>query len=635
MKNIILTILIISSQLVGAQIAKQAHNLFEQRAYLDAAELFIDLDNKNQEILEKLGDCYYFNTRVEEAAKWYEILLLEYEDSTNPTYLFRYAQALKGIKKFKEADIWLKKYYEKREDKTDIKLGTLAFIEALNKEIKRPYLVEKVSSNSSGSDFGVSFFGDNVVFASTRLEGELYDWNKQPYLDLFQAKHNDFKDLTEVIPFSTNINTKMHEANAIFTKDGKTMYFTRNNSLKGKKKRGKEKVIHLKIFKADYVNNQWTNIVELPFNNDDYSVVHPALSPDEKQLYFSSDMPGTIGSFDLFVVDIYDNGTYGTPKNLGPKINTEHREQFPFISSNGYLYFASDGHFGLGGLDIFKIEISGESEETPKNLSAPVNSNLDDFAFILNDENRKGYFSSNRTGGNGDDDIYRFEQQKIYYLKGQVKNIRSLALIPGSLVSLYDMENSTSRNMIVGDSASYSFEIENNKNYKIRGTRELYKPFEVEFSTAIVESADKNINLLLESYEDLEEDIIVENGKTQIKINPVYFDFDKWNIRPDAALELDNVVRIMNKYPEMIIEIGAHTDCRGSDAYNLDLSHKRAKSVREYLISQGIPNYLVKSVGYGETQPVNHCIEPGICEERLYDVNRRNLLLSINKVRKK
>ena len=184
--------------------------------------------------------------------------------------------------------------------------------------------------------------------------------------------------------------------------------------------------------------------------------------------------------------------------------------------------------------------------------------------------------------------------------------------------------------MIVGDNATYSFEIENNKNYLIRGTRELYKPYEVEFSTAIEGNADQNITLLLESYEELEEDIIVENGKTKIKINPIYFDFDKWNIRPDAALELNNVVNIMKKYSDMIIEIGAHTDCRGSDDYNLILSHKRAKSVREYLISQGVLNNNVKSVGYGELQPVNHCNKPSICEEREYDINRRCEFVILN-----
>jgi outer membrane protein OmpA-like peptidoglycan-associated protein len=615
---------------VGAQKSARAHNLFEQRAYLDAAELFLTIEVKNQNILEKLGDCYYFNTRVEEAAKWYKILLLGYEDTTNPTYLFRYAQALKGIKNFKEADIWLEKYHEKRQLITGTKLETLAFVESLNREIKRPYIVQKVTSNSEGSDFGVSFFGDKVVFASTRIKGELYDWNKQPYLDLFQGEIDDFDDITKVIPFSNTINTKMHEANAVFTKDGKTMYFTRNNFIEGKKKSDKGKVTHLKIYKAHLINNEWTNITEPSFNSDNYSVMHPALSADEKQLYFSSDMPGTIGSFDLFVVDINENGTYGAPKNLGPKINTEHREQFPFISSIGHLYFASDGHFGLGGLDIFKSEISKENIETPKNLSAPVNSNLDDFAFILNDEKEKGYISSNRKGGIGDDDIYRFKQKKMYQIKGQVKDMKSLALIPGSLVTLFDKDLGTSKKMIVSDDATYSFEIEYNKNYKIRGTRKLYKPYEVEFSTAIEGNTDQNIMLLLDSYEDLEEDIIVENGKTQIKINPIYFDFDKWNIRPDAALELNNVVNIMKKYSDMIIEIGAHTDCRGSDAYNLDLSHKRAKSVREYLISQGISNNHVKSVGYGETKPVNHCIEPGICEEKGYDINRRCEFVILN-----
>jgi len=625
MKKILLILLIfpLTIQLTVAQNLKRANHLFEKRAYLNAAEWFLNEEPKTQEVLEKLADCYYFNTKMSEAEPWYKMLLETYEANVDPTYLFRYSQALKGVNKFTEADKWYQKYLTKKQMTPAEKQETLPFFEALNSEIRKPYIVHKVSVNSTFSDFGTAYFGDKVVFASTRNSGKLYDWNNQPYLDLYKADVTSNQDLANVVPFSESINTEIHESNAVFTKDGKTMYFTRNNIPSGKKSIAKNKVNHLKIYKAQFVNNEWTNIAELPFNGNDYSVEHPALSPDEKQLYFASDMPGTIGSFDLFVADINADGTYGIPKNLGPKINTEMREQFPFVSAKNRLYFASDGHFGLGGLDIFKSEIADESFSNPTNLSDIINSNLDDFAFVIDEENEIGYFSSNRESGVGDDDIYQFTKKKIYAVHGFVMDKNSLESLPGTLISLFDKNNELVNKMIVGEDASYLFEIENNKSYKLVGLRKLYVPAEVEFSTNLKGDIDKNIQLLMELYTDVEKEIVVENGKTQIKINPIYFDFDKWNIRPDAALELNNVVNIMKKYPDMAIEIGAHTDARGSDEYNLKLSHKRAKSVMDYLISQGISENRLKSEGFGESQPLNHCTQPKMCTREQYSINRR------------
>ena len=477
MKKIITTlfILIFSTQFIGAQNLKRANHLFEKKAYLDAAQLFLNEENKTQEVYKKLGDCYYFNSIMDDAANWYKKL---FETSTNtiePDYFYRYSQALKGINKFEEADNWLNKY-NKLSNNSDYKnLKTLAFFDSLNSQIDRPYIVHKIANaNTKKSDFGVAYFNNKVVFASTRNNGKNYDWNKQPYLDLYVAEVSETGDFKNVKPFSASINTKTHESNAVFTKDGKTMYFTRNNFIKGKKIRDKNKVTQLKIYKAQLIDTSWTNITELPFNNNNYSVEHPALSPDEKQLYFSSDMPESLGSFDLFVVNINEDGTYSKPKNLGPKINTKHREQFPFISSNNTLYFASDGHFGLGGLDIFKSEYLNENYSNPINLSDKINSNLDDFAFIINEDDETGYFSSNRKGGIGDDDIYRFTQLKKYYVQGLVKNKNSDELLPGSLITLFNNNNTIIEEMIVGDDAAYSFNIKPNKSYKIRGSRKLF-----------------------------------------------------------------------------------------------------------------------------------------------------------------
>lgn len=632
MKKILVTLIILlfSTQLLLAQNLRRANNLFEKRAYVEAAELYLNEEVKTQEVYEKLADCYYFNSKMNEAAKWYNITLKMFNENVDPIYFYRYSQALKGINNFEEADKWLIKYQQKKQLNSSNNIGTLTYFETLNKEIKRPYILHPISINSTGSDFGVSLLGNKIIFASTRNNGQLYEWNNQPYLDLFEGDIDNLGTISNVIPFSEKINTKMHESNAVFTADGKTMYFTRNNFIEGKKRKDENKITHLKIYKAQLIDNEWSNIVELPFNSNNYSTEHPALSPDEKKLYFASDMPGSYGSFDLYEVDINSNGTYGVPKNLGPTINTEQREQFPFVSSKNILYFASDGHLGMGGLDIFKSQISNAGFSKPINLSSVINSSSDDFSFIIDEENETGYFSSNRAGGIGDDDIYRFTQVKQYFVQGLVQNKNNLELLTRSLVTLFDDKNNVIDDMIVGNDAAYSFEIENNKNYKIRGTRKFYNPYEVSFSTDNKGNVDKNILLLLESYDDAEKDIVTENEKIQIKINPIYFDFNKWNIRSDAALELENVVVILKKYPEMVIEIGAHTDCRGSENYNLSLSHKRAKSVREYLVSQGVNNENVKSVGYGEMQPLNKCIKSGICKEDEYDINRRCEFVIIN-----
>uniref|UniRef100_UPI0035668F83 hypothetical protein n=1 Tax=Lutibacter sp. TaxID=1925666 RepID=UPI0035668F83 len=440
MKKILISliILIFSTQLIVAQNLRRANNLFEKRAYVDAAELYLAEEFKTQEINEKLGDCYFFNNKMQEAAKWYGITIKMYENKIDPIYFYRYSQALKGINKFDEADKWLKTYNEKKNIASESSNSTLQYFEALNKNIKRPYIVQPLSINSTGSDFGVATFGNKIVFASTRNNGPNYDWNNQPYLDLFQADVNSENNISNITAFSESINTKMHESNAVFTADGKTMYFTRNNFIDGKKGKDENKITHLKIYKAQLINNIWTNITELPFNSNNYSTEHPALSADDKKLYFASDMPGSLGSFDIYVVDINADGTYTTPKNLGSTVNTPQREQFPYVSSKNILYFASDGHIGLGGLDIFKSEINGDKYSEPINLSNVINSSADDFAFIIDEENETGYFASNRKGGMGDDDIYSFTQTKQYFIEGFVQNKTSLDLLPGALVTLFD-----------------------------------------------------------------------------------------------------------------------------------------------------------------------------------------------------
>lgn len=624
-KNLIsLFIIAISIQTIVAQDLKRANHLFEISAYIDAAELYLKEDNKTQEVLEKLGDCYYFNSDMKNASLWYKELMVMYypQETVDPDYIFKYSQALKGVNDFTEADKWFK-IYNDSESLVEGSANTALFFDSLNNAIERPYIIHTITQNTADSEFGVFVQENKILFASTRDGGNTYEWNNKPYLDLYSATLDENGDLTNITPLNSKINTKMHESNGIITKDGQTMYFTRNNYNDGKKVRDENKVTHLNIYKAQLVNGEWDNVTKLPFNYDNYSTIHPALNTDETKLYFSSDMPGTLGAFDLFSVDINSNGTYGEPENLGSTINTTHREQFPFISSTNNLYFASNGHFGMGGLDVFKSNISDDSYGKPLNLSDKINSNRDDFAFSINEEEETGYFSSNRDGGVGDDDIYRFTQVKRYKVDGVVRKKGTTEILPGTYVTLTDDNGNLINKTTVGNDATYSMEIKANTSYTLKGTLKSYNPSEISFATDNKGNIDKDIVLELESYVEVEEKIVIEHDKLQIKINPIYFYFDSWEIIPEAAIELDEVVAVMKKYPEIVIEIGTHTDSRGDDAYNLELSNKRASSVRDYLVEQGISADNVKPVGYGETQIINRCSNGVRCWEREHYENRR------------
>ena len=619
-KNIyILASLLLVSGMAIAQKGniKRANKLFEMRAYNEAAELY-ETKDRNQEVLQNLADSYYYNTSLQKAIKTYRELFVEYGDSIDIEYHFRYAQALKGVKDYKEADKHLSRYYNKP-------FNTNAFIESLEKVTPHTFKLEQIVNEGSSSDFGVSFYGDNkVAFASARnTENPSYSWNELPYLDLYSATLKDGNTLVDVQPFSDAINTESHESNAVFTKDGNTMYFNRTNTTR--KKTDEDRIAHIKIYKAELVDGVWTNVTALPFTSNSYSTEHPALSKDEKTLYFASDMPGTLGSFDIYKVAINDDGTFGEPENLGDVINTKHREQFPFMSEFNVLYFSSIGHQGYGGLDVFRSNMVNGGFDKPVNLGSSINSNLDDFAYVVREKNNKGYVSSNRTGY---DRLFGFAREENpltkYQVEGIVQDKNSKELLVGALVTLFDESDTVIQDTLVGNDAYYIFKIEPNKKYKVRGTRKAYIPQDVEFSTDSKGKVQHDIYLSLESFADAEERVKEnEKGDVQVELEKIYFDFDKSNIREDAATTLQVLVDLMKKYPSMEVEVSAHTDARGPDQYNLDLSKRRAASTLEYLVSQGIERNRLKSIGYGEMQPLNNCVKEGVCDDDEYDVNRR------------
>jgi len=539
MKNLYSTLFILFIGLASfgqsAEI-KKADKLFVQRAYIDAAEAYENVVDKNQQVLQNLGDAYFYTNQMESAAEVYRTLFLRHEVNTAPEYKFRFAHSLRAIGNQDEANEYMSDYTGEEVNYED-------FARKLDTVVPHVYTTEQIMNNSASADFGIAFYGDRITFASTRnQERPVYPWNKKPTLDLYTAEMSEDGELSDIVLLSDKINTDEHESSATFSQDGQVMYFDRNSEKRVKNEEG-IRVAHIKIFRAEMVDGEWSNIEALPFTSDEFSTEHPSLSADGSKLYFASDMPGSEGSFDIYVVDIIEDGTYGEPENLGTGINTPHREQFPYISEEGVLYFASDGHQGFGNLDVFRAE--GDFKEA-QNLGNTVNSGHDDFAFVINEENQKGYLASNRRGS---DNLYVF-------------------------------------------------------------TREDYVPPVVDFD-------DRETNL--------------ETGRQQLRdVGNIYFAFDKSTIKEESKPTLNKVVNIMNKYPELLIEIGSHADARGSDKYNMALSKRRAASTLEYLVENGIDRSRLTSKGYGESMPLNDCTEPTGCTAAQYAENRRSEFTIMN-----
>ncbi|MFL0084274.1 OmpA family protein [Tenacibaculum maritimum] len=620
-----------------------ADRYFKEYSYKKASKLYkrlYDRGDRSQLVLERLGDCHYLNSETKEASHWYGELLSKYASSVSPEYLFKYAQSLKSNGEQSLSDSWMLKFnaLQKEDSRGGELLTNKNYFSAYTNKPDTYLNIHNLSSNTKYSDFGGFIQGNKFYFASSKpvgINSRLYKWNKQPYLNLYKSvielgdiegSLDDILDVNDVESLKSPIATEYHESNAIFTKDGQTMYFTRNNYDGKRLHKDKKRTSRLKIYKSILKNGEWTTPEELPFNNPSYSVGHPALSVDEQTLYFVSDMPGGLGSSDIYKVSIEASGGYGKPENLGRPVNTEGREMFPFIGSDETLYFSSDGHLGLGLLDIFESKKENGIYVRPENLGSPTNSNRDDFCFILNKELNKGFFSSNREGGKGDDDIYSF---LIYdctqSIVGIVTDTRTGASLAGATVKLIDESGAIVMTKETDQRGKYTFEkVDCKSNYVVLAEKLDYK------------SAQKKVVTNSESNYRNEADLgltplIIED---QIVINPIYFDFDKWNIREDAAYELEHIVSVMNNHPNMVIKIESHTDSRGSKLYNRKLSDNRAKSTRDYLISRGIEGSRIASaIGYGEDQLLNHCDDAhrNKCSEEEHQLNRRSYFYIVKK----
>ncbi len=628
-----------------SKLIKRADEYFDKMWYAEAAKIYEQALSKGEkaytyDVLKKAGDAHYFNTDMENAYKWYNILYTKYESDMSSDYLFKYAHSLKGIGNYKRSKRLLKLYNKKlagEEIEQDIEKNEIVLDGLLRMEER--FDIDNLSINSKYSEFSPMYYGnDEMVYASAKdssiFNTRKYKWNNQPYLDLFVAKVNEeSQDFKDAIKFSKKINTKYHEASVAFSPDNETMYFTRNNY--GKKlKRDKNGINHLKIYRSKKVDGEWLEAEEVSFNSDNYSTGHPALSPDGKQLYFVSDMPGSIGDTDIFVVDVLQDGSFSTPRNLGPEINTEHKEMFPFINDKK-LYFSSDGHVGLGGLDVFEVAFDDEAGFLEvRNVGKPVNSSKDDFSFIVDEESQKGYFASNRDGGIGDDDIYSFKTLEVEEIPTSINAIAGVVtelitgdLMPNALVELLDENNIKLKEMETDENGNFIFEdLDADTRYVLKTTKGSY--FDDTREAATKDNETVNVDISMRKLNDM---IAVENGIKKLKTEMIHFDFDKSYIRTDAAVELDKLVEVMKDSPNMVIKIESHTDSRGAAVYNKYLSDKRAKSTRDYIISQGIDASRIESaIGYGEERLINGCDGTVRCTEEQHYLNRRSEFIIVD-----
>ena len=634
---------------------KRADTLFNKFSFVKAAKLYRELlqDNYNRDYAaRKLADSYAFLRDPRNASRFYKSVVKQ--KNVPLEYYYKYAQSLRGMKKYDESQIWLKRYKDSggvvnaNDFSKDINFITSVF------GAKQQYFLDRVRFNSKYSDFGAIEHDGKVYFASARDEGvaikRLYGWNEQPFLDIYVTKAGSKSNVDHTAKLPGDVNSIYHDGPVTITKDGKTMYFSRNNFKDNIEIKDKKGLTNMKIYRATFVDSLWTNVEDLSINGDNFSTQHAALNTDDTKLYFTSDRPGTRGGSDIWTVDIAQDGTLGNIQNLGDIINTESAEGFPFINNEGVLFFSSDGHTGLGLLDVFAT-IKGDDEVSIAdviNLGVPVNSNKDDFAFTMNQNGITGYFASNRQGGRGSDDIYAFHREPVLHVEGVVTDAINTNPIVAAKITLFDDQGNQVAYMETDENGYYQINIDRNKDYKIVANQDKYIEDYREFTSKNIQTELITIsaNLLLNPVQDVVklaelntnnldyENNLIGNDSTSVKnaqLKPIYFDFEKYNIRKEYALELDKIVKLMtDDYPEMVIRIEAHTDSRGTFEYNDILSTNRAKSTYNYLISKGVnSSNITEYKGYGERRLINECADGVACDEAKHQLNRRTQFIVV------
>ncbi|MBG6129743.1 outer membrane protein OmpA-like peptidoglycan-associated protein [Aquimarina sp. EL_43] len=681
---LILTILI--TQFTFSQQKSRADRFFEKGDYINAAlqyEEELNQEGYTKHILKNITTSYYNTFQFRQAYRYLKVLtsgkFYDKDKTYDNQYNFMMYQVLSALGEYEKSVEYLSLYKSNNTIRDFSASDAISTIEDFKLK-DDDYTIASAIFNSEASEFG-AIRRDSILYFTTdrRPYGPLdknYRWTHRPFLDIYKVRvDKDNKPVSEIEMISKEINSKLHEGNFCFTADGNTIYLSKSNSEKGKKKFDSINNNAIHLYKAAKVDGKWGEPEKLEFNNVNYSIEHPSLSAVGDTLYFSSNMPGGYGDFDIYFVAVNQDGTYGEPTNLGPTINTENREQFPFISEKGNLFFSSNGHLGLGMMDIFVSELRRGEFIKPINLGAPINSSYDDFSITYYNET-DGFFASNRKKAG--DDIYTFSQigdifPREYRARFEVRDYATDNYIANPDVVLYNNDNIKVYEGQLDSIAAfdikifpgrYNFKASANK-YKTRTKPLVVKEKEEETyiiyldraKDAVItdESDDKNRTQINDSTnisertrisesntERRKEEItktrlreilladkdgppvIERNGKLYFDMPPIYFDYDKWNIRADSKKVLDKLAVKLERYKTVYINISSHTDSRGTESYNQILSAKRAESTRNYLALVGYVNARrMQFVGFGESQPLIDC-DSKVCTEEDHQTNRRS-----------
>lgn len=676
-----------------------------------AIEVYEDMAKKNQEdmdLLRTLADTYHMAGRYDSELSSRNKLVGM--NGTVPEDIWKYAEALRDNGKYEEALIWYQNFYDivPTDERAAMYVEDKGFFERMERD-KGNSELRKLSINSENSDFGLSFMDDMIVFSSSRGDGpggnRTYGWNDQPYVNLYTALIEG-DQLTDAVVMHNSINSRFHDGTVTFDKNGRRIYFTRNNYNYGIIEKSEDDEIKLGIFFSDieegeYGNKEWSALVPFDHNNANYNVGHPAISPDGAWMYFTSDMPGGMGGTDIWRSQKLGN-SWGEPQNV-EQVNSVGNEMFPFVSPDGKLFFSSNGHKGLGGLDLYFTQVLETGYGSVQNMGIPFNSRYDEHSVILMEDGMKGFYASNRPGGYGDDDIYGvtiLRWPKIF-LSGTVVDIVTREPIEQPTIILKDENNEPITDAIIelGTDGKFQIDTEHKERYFLLAVKSGYMDKELEVITAetamegvlvemtkydfavegivikgedesVIDSAKVSIynvneNLIEEKWttgngkynfplapgkeyivkaekeghfkqsaristKDAEAGVVYKDFKLflleldkVVKLDNIYYDYNKAEIRPDAAIELDKLAQTLRDNPSVKIELRSHSDSRGGDAYNKKLSDQRARSAAEYIRSKGIANDRIIAKGYGEEQPVNHCTNGADCTEEQFQENRR------------
>jgi len=592
---------------------------YEYAQAIPSLEKIIEKDKKGKdEAVVLLATCYRKLNEDEKAAAYYAMAIVQ--DSVDPIVYFHYGQMLRTLEKYELAATQFKKYASLVPDdkRGELLAGFCMDIKSWLDKPEHENPMNIASLNSPYADFSPVFHKQGVVFTSERpkdySQDETFEWTGNPYLGLMFAWINGMLSdgepiFTQPEVFDENLVQQYHDGNATFSPDGNILIFTRTQEERVPKDNERFRTHYLKLFHSDFDGKNWSQPEPFAFNSDEYSVGHPAFSPDGNKLYFVSDMPGGQGGTDIWMCTKKDE-KWSDPQNLGPAVNTIMDEVFPYLDCKGTLYFSSEGHLGFGGLDIFYTSEASGTWEQPTNMMRGINTSYDDFGIAVNHKIEIGLLSSNRPGGQGGDDIYAFS------MKPKPKEICGKVIDPaykpveGATVFLLNNKTNMVHVLKTDSEGKYCIEVENDVSFRILGKKQSFEDNCIGFTSS--ETNLRPDDLVLNPYK-------VDNT---YEVDIIYYDLDKYQVRQDAEPALDELAKIMKVHP-ITIELGSYTDCRGSEEYNIELSQKRAESVIRYLILQGIDPGRLAAKGYGESMPVNECTDGVQCTEEEHQVNRR------------